>query len=148
MFKPIHVILLLSSALAVAVAISSANAATNEVAIKPNVLMPMTGLKSIEVNASRRQPDARKGKIQLAKKWGRGRRGRWRRGHRHRHNDGINPGAAAALIIGGIILNEAFRAENRSDFERCDDRYRTFRWSDGTFQPSGGGPRKLCPYLY
>jgi hypothetical protein len=29
-------------------------------------------------------------------------------------------------------------------FEYCENRYQSFTPSDGTFQPKGGGPRKLC----
>ena len=73
------------------------------------------------------------------------------------------------LIVGAvgtaIILNEAAKAEQRRErrrrereyrpapisadpYERCAYRFRSFRYSDGTFQPYGGGPRELCPYLY
>ena len=76
------------------------------------------------------------------------------------------------LIVGGILLNEAAKAEERrarrrernrrrryeedyrprhtggGSYERCADRYRSFRYSDGTYQPYGGGPREVCPYLY
>jgi hypothetical protein len=54
-------------------------------------------------------------------------------------------GSVAALIIGGSIADS--KAHYRSRWERCDDRFRSFRWSDGTYQPYGGGPRRLCPYL-
>ncbi|MEZ5855293.1 MAG: BA14K family protein [Hyphomicrobiaceae bacterium] len=74
------------------------------------------------------------------------------RGHRYygyRHHRGPSGAAVAAgiaaMIIGGAIANSQSRYGDR--WERCDDRYRSFRWSDGTFQPYGGGPRQLCPYL-
>lgn len=51
----------------------------------------------------------------------------------------------AALIIGGSI--SASRASYGDRWDRCDARFRSFRWSDGTYQPYGGGPRRLCPYL-
>lgn len=51
----------------------------------------------------------------------------------------------AALIIGGSIADSKAHYSDR--WERCDDRFRSFRWSDGTYQPYGGGPRRLCPYL-
>jgi len=51
----------------------------------------------------------------------------------------------AALIIGGSIAES--QAHYLDRWERCDDRFRSFRWSDGTYQPYGGGPRRLCPYL-
>lgn len=74
----------------------------------------------------------------------RGRRG-WRRG-RGGHGIGRALGAGiAALIIGGAIA--ASKRDYRGRWERCDDRYKSFSWSDGTFQPYGGGPRVLCPYL-
>ncbi len=84
----------------------------------------------------------------------RGPRGRWRgrrwrgRGWRWRRGRWVGPviGAGiAAIIIGSSI--EASRRHYSDRWERCDRRYRSFRWSDGTFQPYGGGPRRLCPYL-
>jgi hypothetical protein len=80
---------------------------------------------------------------------GRGNRGRFlrRRGRRGRN---IGPGIAAGiagLIIGSAIVNGARARGDRSAWQRCDDRYNTFSWNDGTFQPYGDGPRKLCPYL-
>lgn len=80
--------------------------------------------------------------------WHRGHR--WHRGHhrhhgRHRYGRWWGPGIAAGLIIGGSIA--AARSNHRDRWEDCDATYRSFRWSDGTFQPYGGGPRQLCPYL-
>lgn len=51
----------------------------------------------------------------------------------------------AALIIGGSIA--ASRSGYSDRWDRCNNRFRSFRWSDGTYQPYGGGPRRLCPYL-
>lgn len=76
-------------------------------------------------------------------------RRRERRKDRRRFRRDYDDGDRAAAIIGtigGIIVNEALRDSRRSDFERCDDRYRTFRWSDGTYIPRPG-ERRLCPYL-
>ncbi|MGE3914975.1 MAG: BA14K family protein [Hyphomicrobiaceae bacterium] len=73
---------------------------------------------------------------------------RHRYGHRygHRRYYGYGPAAGiAGLIIGGAIA--ASQSGYRDRWERCDDRYKSFRWSDGTFQPYGGGSRQLCPYL-
>lgn len=53
--------------------------------------------------------------------------------------------AIASAIIGGSIV--ASQRDYSDAWERCDDRYRSFRWSDGTFQPYGDDPRQLCPYL-
>jgi hypothetical protein len=33
------------------------------------------------------------------------------------------------------------------DVEECERRYSSFRRSDGTYQPFGGGPRQRCPHL-
>ena len=72
-------------------------------------------------------------------------------------------GAIAGAIGAAIIANEAAKAEERrrryydddrprytggNAEDRCADRFRSFRYSDGTYQPYGGGPRELCPYLY
>lgn len=69
-----------------------------------------------------------------------------RRYHHRYRDDSFGPGDVFG-IIGGILINEAFRQERRRDFERCDRRYKTFRWRDGTYQPYGDVPRRLCPYL-
>jgi hypothetical protein len=69
-------------------------------------------------------------------------------GHRHRHWRGYGPGVAGAIagaIIGGTII--ASQRDHRDAWQQCDDTYRSFSWSDGTFQPYGDGPRRLCPYL-
>ena len=72
-------------------------------------------------------------------------------------NVAIGVGAA---IIGGVLLNEAARAENRrrrvvvvEEYEddddrsqRCADRYRSFDWDDGTYA-NRDGDRVVCPYL-
>jgi hypothetical protein len=54
-------------------------------------------------------------------------------------------GAIASTIIGGSIA--ASQSSYGDAWQRCDARYRSFRWSDGTFQPYGDRPRQLCPYL-
>lgn len=74
---------------------------------------------------------------------------RWRRRHYHRHRSGRWLGPAiiagtAALIIGGSIARS--QASHRDRWEMCADRYVSFSWNDGTFQPYDG-PRRLCPYL-
>ena len=51
----------------------------------------------------------------------------------------------AALIIGGSIAESQARYGDR--WEQCADRFQSFRWSDGTYQPYGDNPRRLCPYL-
>jgi len=73
---------------------------------------------------------------------------RWR--NRHWGNRGYwrGPGVAGAIagaIIGGTII--ASQRDYRDAWDRCADTYRSFRWSDGTFQPYGGAPRQICPYL-
>ena len=76
------------------------------------------------------------------------RRGRHfnRRHHRRHRNPGLGIAAGvAAAIIGGAIVNSQRAHAGR--WERCDARYRTFRWSDGTYIPYVGAPRELCPYL-
>lgn len=75
---------------------------------------------------------------------------RWRRRHYHRHRHGgrwLGPAiiaGTAALIIGGSIAQS--RAGYRDRWEMCADRYVSFSWDDGTFQPYDG-PRRICPYL-
>ncbi len=69
------------------------------------------------------------------------------RGHyyRRRHRGGHIAAGIAGLIIGGAIASSQRNYGSRWD--RCDARYRTFRWSDGTYIPYAGSPRVLCPYL-
>jgi len=73
---------------------------------------------------------------------------RWRRRHYHRRGGRwLGPAiiaGTAALIIGGSIAQS--RAGYRDRWEMCADRYRSFSWDDGTFQPYEG-PRQICPYL-
>lgn len=78
-------------------------------------------------------------------------------------NAAIAAGIVAGAIGAAIIASEAAKAERRrerrrnrrrhrpvnmSPEERCADNFRSFRYYDGTYQPYGGGPRELCPYLY
>ena len=51
----------------------------------------------------------------------------------------------AALIIGGSVVES--QASYGDRWEQCADRFQSFRWSDGTYQPYGDNPRRLCPYL-
>lgn len=59
----------------------------------------------------------------------------------------LNPAEALTRIIGGILIDKAFREERKSDFQRCDEKYNSFRWSDGTYNPGRNSSRKLCPFL-
>lgn len=55
----------------------------------------------------------------------------------------------APAIIGGLIIGSTIaqsQASYRDRWEMCADRYQSFSWSDGTFQPYDG-PRRVCPYL-
>jgi hypothetical protein len=72
----------------------------------------------------------------------------WRSGRRWYGGRWIGPAivaGTAALLIGGSIAES--RASYGDRWERCADRFRSFRWSDGTYQPYGDNPRRLCPYL-
>jgi BA14K-like protein len=69
----------------------------------------------------------------------------------YRGNDGRNVGLGiAGLVIGGIILNEAARAEHRGshggDWERCAQTYRSFERNTGMYT-GYDGLRRPCPYL-
>lgn len=79
-----------------------------------------------------------------------GRHGSYGRHGYSRHsgrNIGIGIGAA---VIGGIILNEAARAEHQSSsgdaWERCASTYRSFEPSTGMYT-GYDGVRRTCPYL-
>ena len=69
----------------------------------------------------------------------------YRPGYR-RHNGYWFPGAAFAtgVIIGGAIANQP-RATglSRSHVQYCMERYRSYRVSDDTYQPTSG-PRRRC----
>jgi hypothetical protein len=72
----------------------------------------------------------------------------WRSGRRWYGGRWIGPAivaGTAALIIGGSIAESQELYEDR--WEQCADQFRSFRWSDGTYQPYGDNPRRLCPYL-
>ncbi len=67
--------------------------------------------------------------------------------------------AGFEYIDGQCYRNEELDAQPTSDrresaaggddaaYERCARAYRSFRYEDGTFQPYGDQPRRLCPYL-
>lgn len=78
-----------------------------------------------------------------------GYRGGYYGGRRHYRGGGrwIGPAiiaGTAALIIGGGIAQS--RAAYGDRWQMCADRYASFSWDDGTFQPFDG-PRRVCPYL-
>jgi hypothetical protein len=61
-----------------------------------------------------------------------------RYGRRHNNTGAIIGGLAAGAIIGGAIASQ-----NRGS-NSCASRYRSYRASDNTYQPSSG-PRRVCP---
>jgi BA14K-like protein len=80
-------------------------------------------------------------------------RGRYHggRGGGYRGYSGRDAGIGiGALIIGGIILSEAARAQHRSDngddWQRCADTFRSFEPSTGMYT-GYDGIRRTCPYL-
>lgn len=80
---------------------------------------------------------------------GRGFRGnRWAGRGRGRGLGWIGPAIIGSAIVGGTLASRGSYGSSYGDAgQRCDDAYRSFRWSDGTYQPYGDGPRELCPYL-
>lgn len=99
-------------------------------------------------NRGRNWRGGRHGARNFGRGWRQGqlghRRGYGYRGYRGYRGPSI-AGAIAGALIGGSIV--ASQRSHGGAWQRCDDRYVSFRWSDGTFQPYGGGPRQLCPYL-
>ncbi len=73
---------------------------------------------------------------------------RWRRRHSYRGGGRwLGPAivaGTAALILGGTIAQS--RAGYRDRWDMCAQRYVSFSWDDGTYQPYDG-PRRVCPYL-
>ena len=72
-----------------------------------------------------------------------GRRYHYRRGGGRWIGPAIVIGTTA-LIIGGSIAQS--QAGYRDRWEMCADRFQSFSWADGTYQPYDG-PRRICPYL-
>lgn len=74
--------------------------------------------------------------------------GGYRRGGRG--NGGNIALGIGAAIIGGIVLSEAARAEHRSshgsDWNRCEQTYRSFDRDTGTYT-GYDGVQRTCPYL-
>ena len=73
------------------------------------------------------------------------------RSYRSRRNSGGNVAIGiGAAIIGGIILSEAARSQHRyehsSDWERCEQTYRSFEPRTGMYT-GYDGIRRTCPYL-
>jgi hypothetical protein len=71
--------------------------------------------------------------------------------YRHRNNSGRNLARGiGGLIIGGIALSQAARAEHRRDhrsaWQRCAQTYRSFETSTGMYT-GYDGKRYVCPYL-
>jgi BA14K-like protein len=64
----------------------------------------------------------------------------------------INPAQAASSAV---VAEPALKAKmdpseseaDRQGLAACERRYSSFRRSDGTYQPFGGGPRQRCPML-
>ncbi len=86
--------------------------------------------------------------VEQVQRRGRGYRGGryYRRGYRG-GDRWIGPAiiaGTAALIIGGSIAQS--RASHGDRWEMCADRFVSFSWDDGTYQPYEG-PRRVCPYL-
>jgi BA14K-like protein len=73
---------------------------------------------------------------------------RWRKGYR-RSNGFWFPAAAffGTIIIGSAIANAANGGNASRHVRWCDDRYRSYRTSDDTFQPYIG-PRRGCNSPY
>lgn len=79
----------------------------------------------------------------------------WRSGQRwggrqygHRRHRGIGAGAIIGGIVASALIASAIR-EGRasdSDFERCEDTYRSFDRRSGTYI-GHDGERHVCPYL-
>lgn len=100
-------------------------------------------------NRAERRADRRAKRAERRKLRGhRGYRER-RRGYR-RHSDGwwYPLAAFGALSVGAAIANSADRADRGDRHEAwCEDRYRSYRVWDNTFQPYNG-PRKQCNSPY
>lgn len=148
------------AAMAVAVGVAVSFTPTAEAAVMPAASAGSAIAKAVApMPSANSQPQSTTQMLHLAQRRGgfrrgsrrgfRGRRGRRvYRGRRRRGGRWVGPAIGAgiaALIIGGAIASSKERHRDR--WERCDDDFRTFRWSDGTYIPYAGSPRVLCPYL-
>lgn len=64
----------------------------------------------------------------------------------------INPAQAdaanaPAAPVGKAEVDPIESEADRQDIAACERRYSSFRRTDGTYQPFGGGPRQRCPLL-
>ncbi|HEU0058398.1 MAG TPA: BA14K family protein, partial [Hyphomicrobiaceae bacterium] len=59
----------------------------------------------------------------------------------------INPGEADLAAPTKPEADLADIETDRQGVAACEKRYSSFRRSDGTYQPFGGGPRLRCPLL-
>jgi hypothetical protein len=64
----------------------------------------------------------------------------------------INPGAAEARRPAGKAKPDGQSVDTKTTaadpgVAECERRYSSFRRSDGTYQPFGGGARTRCPHL-
>jgi hypothetical protein len=80
----------------------------------------------------------------------RGRHYRGSRGYRSGRSGRNTAIGIGGLIIGGILLSEAARSDHRrdhaSDWQRCDQQYRSFERDTGVYT-GYDGRRRVCPYL-
>jgi len=89
----------------------------------------------------------RRGGVGIGRAWGGGRR--YGGGRRWRGGRWVAPLIGGALI-GAYAYPQYYTYRSvggGGGRQLCADRFRSFRWSDGTYQPYGDGPRRLCPYL-
>lgn len=66
---------------------------------------------------------------------------RYHRRHHHNNAGAIIGGLAAGAIIGGALSAGANRGSSHNEW--CYNRYRSYRASDNTYQPTNG-PRRQC----
>jgi len=160
MIRSIHAV-----AMAVAVGVAVYTAPVAEAAVVSTASSGSAIVKAVApMPSANGQPQSATQMLHLAQRRGGARRGGFRRGRggyrrggrrrggyrgrRRRGGGWVGPAIGAgiaAVIIGGAIASS--KADHRDRWERCDDDFRTFRWSDGTYIPYRDSPRVLCPYL-
>ncbi len=120
----------------------------------PNVIQVLTRAEKRAKRAQRRANRAKRRANRANRRANRAerradRRLRGHRGHRNkqrgyrRHSDGwwYPLAAFGAIAAGSAIANSADRGDRHEEW--CEDRYRSYRVWDNTFQPYNG-PRKEC----
>ena len=143
-----------STSLCTAVALSFALGSAAPAMAAPVLLQQAPAVKSdvLQVQDRRQRGDDRRERFERRgnQAYYNGHRGyRDRRPGYRQHNGWWFPPAAfiAGAIIGGGIANQQPQRLSRAHVQWCQDRWRSYRVSDNSYQPNNG-PRRACVSPY